>query len=123
MRRLISIIVPALLVIMGLVLAPQHASGQFVTNTPAGGSAPVATQAFAANNLLNTAAPSSGFGFATNTPVGPTSTSTNTPTATSTPTNTPTNTSTPTATFTPTNTPTPTPTPNGPFSYPEGVNP
>jgi hypothetical protein len=124
MRRLISIIVPALLVIMGLVSAPQNAFGQFVTNTPASGdSAPIATQSSAANTTATSTAPSSGFGFATNTPVGPTSTPTTTPTATSTPTATPTNTNTPTATFTPTNTPTPTPTPNGPFSYPEGINP
>ncbi len=70
--------------------------------------------------------------FATNT-VAPTSTPTFTPSATFTPSLTPTDTATPTATatatFTPTDTPTPTqtpsptPTPNGPFSYPEGVNP
>ncbi len=79
--------------------------------------------------------------FATNTPNGPTLTPSRTPrptltfTPTKTPTNTktpthtptatftPTNTKTPTPTFTPSNTPTPTPTPNGPFIYPEGVNP
>lgn len=67
--------------------------------------------------------------LATNTPAGPsaTPTLTETPsvtpsdTATFTPTFTPTNT--PTHTPTPTDTPSPTPTPNGPFSYPEGVNP
>jgi hypothetical protein len=63
------------------------------------------------------------FAFATNTPVGPTSTPTQTPSPTATFTPTPTPTNTPTATFTPTDTPTPTPTPNGPFSYPEDVNP
>ncbi len=75
------------------------------------------------------------FSFATNTPVGPsatptqTPTATETPTATLTPTPTPTATETPTATFTPsvtpspTQTPSPTPTPNGPFVYPENVNP
>lgn len=67
----------------------------------------------------NTPEPSP-FSFATNTPVGPTSTPLP-PTATATPTNTPT--STPTNTFTPSPTFTPTPTPNGPYTYPEGVNP
>jgi hypothetical protein len=67
--------------------------------------------------------------FATNTPNGPTLTPsktprpTRTPTPTATPTNTPTATFTPSNTPTPTDTPTPTPTPNGPFSYPENVNP
>ncbi len=46
---------------------------------------------------------------------------TSTPRMTPTPSLTPSNT--PTATLTPSSTPTPTPTPNGPFSYPEGVNP
>jgi hypothetical protein len=69
------------------------------------------------------------FSFATNTPAGPTSTpsATLTPsltaTQTPTPTATATNTSTPTNTPTPTDTPSPTPTPNGPFSYPDDVNP
>jgi len=67
--------------------------------------------------------------FATNTPAGPTDTPTATATLTLTPTDTATATATntatntPTATFTPTDTPSPTPTPNGPFVYPEGVNP
>lgn len=60
--------------------------------------------------------------FATNTPAA-TLTPSITPTPSHTPTATFTPTFTPTATFTPTSTPTPTPTPNGPFSYPEGVNP
>src|SRR6266508_3020928 len=61
--------------------------------------------------------------FATNTPAGPSATPSDTPspsatfTATFTPSFTPTNTS------TPTDTPSPTATPNGPFVYPEGVNP
>jgi hypothetical protein len=69
------------------------------------------------------------FAFATNTPSGPTNTPTLTPPPSSTPTDMPTVTPSPTATFTPTSTdtptdtPSPTPTPNGPFSYPEGVNP
>lgn len=72
----------------------------------------------------NTPKPTSiDFAFATNTPVGPTSTPSQTPSPTATFTPTPTPTNTPTATFTPTDTPTPTPTPNGPFSYPEDVNP
>ena len=70
----------------------------------------------------NTPAPTA-FSFATNTPAGPSPTPSATPTATATPTDTPTSTFTPTATDTPTATPSPTPTPNGPFSYPEGVNP
>lgn len=57
------------------------------------------------------------FDIATNTPAGPTATATSTATATATATFTPTSTPTPTAT------PSPTPTPNGPFSYPEGINP
>lgn len=115
------------LLVLGLV--PPIASGQFdVTNTP-----PPPT-----NPPIN---------FATNTPRGPsatptltitpsvtpsltptptltpTFTPTPTPTSTYTPTPTPTPTFTPSNTPTPTATPTPTPTPNGPFIYPEGVNP
>lgn len=63
------------------------------------------------------------FSFATNTPAGPSATPSRTPTATDTATATATATFTPTATSTPTDTPSPTPTPNGPFSYPENVNP
>ncbi|MBI1281230.1 MAG: DUF3048 domain-containing protein [Anaerolineaceae bacterium] len=63
------------------------------------------------------------FDFATNTPAGPTSTPSRTPTATNTPTATATASFTPTATPTATDTPSPTPTPNGPFSYPENINP
>lgn len=63
------------------------------------------------------------FTIATNTPAGPSPTPTATPTATDTPTATPTSTPTPTITPSPTDTPSPTPTPNGPFYYPEGVNP
>jgi hypothetical protein len=61
--------------------------------------------------------------FFTNTPAGPTKTPTPSPTATATATSTFTATPTPTNTPTPTQTPSPTPTPNGPFSYPEGINP
>ncbi len=70
----------------------------------------------------NTPAPTE-FSFATNTPAGPTATpsATLSPTPTFMPTDTPTNT--PTATFTPSDTPSLTPTPNGPFSYPDDVNP
>ena len=63
------------------------------------------------------------FDFATNTPAGPTSTPSRTPTATNTATATATASRTPTASSTPTDTPSPTPTPNGPFSYPENINP
>ena len=63
------------------------------------------------------------FTFATNTPSGPTWTPSLTRTPTETATATPTATFTPTNTLTPTDTPSPTPTPNGPFVYPEGVNP
>lgn len=55
--------------------------------------------------------------FFTNTPAGPTKTPTPLPTDTATAT------STPSATPSPTDTATPTPTPNGPFSYPDGINP
>lgn len=86
----------ALLIIMWIVPA-QHthtARAQFETNTPQ-------------PDVIN---------FATNTPAA-----TRTPSQTPTPSHTPT--LTPTATSTPTETPSPTPTPNGPFTYPEGVNP
>jgi len=63
------------------------------------------------------------FSFATNTPAGPTSTPSRTATATDTATSTTTPSFTPTATPTATDTPSPTPTPNGPFSYPENINP
>ncbi len=63
------------------------------------------------------------FDFATNTPAGPTSTPSRTATATDTATSTATPSFTPTATATATDTPSPTPTPNGPFSYPENINP
>lgn len=76
------------------------------------GSAPAAAQ------LFNTNTPNpEPIAFFTNTPPGPTKTATPTATATFTATFTPTETDTPTAT------PSPTPTPNGPFSYPEGINP
>ncbi|MEO1289273.1 MAG: DUF3048 domain-containing protein [Chloroflexota bacterium] len=112
MRKLTSILVITMLILIGFSLQTQPVAGQFSTNTPVstsgGDSLPSAPN---------------GFNFVTNTPLGPTSTPTNTPTNTATATATATNTSTPTATFTPSNTPSPTPTPNGPFSYPEGVNP
>jgi hypothetical protein len=92
----------ALVTLAALTLLPMAASAangsprleQFETSTP----------------------PPEAINFATNTPAV-TNTPTQTPTATFTPT------PTPTATFTPTFTPTPTPTPNGPYQYPEGVNP
>jgi len=86
--------------------------GQFETNTPIPTEQP--------NDSIDS--PGGNF-FATNTPLGPTPTPTSTSTPTLTPTATATSTSTPTPTFTPSNTPTPTPTPNGPFIYPDGVNP
>jgi len=115
MHRTLSLLSIILLLSVFLVAAPQHAQGQFATNTPdgEGGQLPAATDAL----------PGSGFGFSTNTPSGPTATPTNTPTATLTPTNTATNTPTPTASNTPTDTPTPTATPIGPASYPQGINP
>lgn len=61
--------------------------------------------------------------FATNTPAGPSPTATKTPLPTATETATFTPSFTPTNTNTPTDTPAPTATPNGPFVYPEGVNP
>lgn len=97
MRRWIGIVLILMCVFAILGLIPVTVFGRqnvFATNTPS--PTPVS--------------------FATNTPEGPTATST--PTAT----NTPTATSTPTASFTPTNTPSPTPTPIGPFFYPEGIN-
>lgn len=106
MRPLIGRLIPFILILITLIMIPMSANSQqvFITNTPR----PSPVQ------------------FITNTPrPSPTATFTpsNTPTNTATPTATFTATSTPTATFTPSNTPSPTPTPNGPFVYPEGVNP
>ena len=84
----------------------------------AASSAPAAAQLF----YTNTPDPEPILLF-TNTPAGPTRTPTPSPTATATATSTATPTSTPTNSPTPTDTPSPTPTPNGPFSYPEGINP
>src|SRR5690606_29253001 len=116
--QLASILLVSMLIFLALSLETHPVEGQFITNTPSG----------QANNAEPTQrdvlpAPGGGFGFATNTPLGPTNTPTNTPTTTATPTVTPSDTPTPTASFTPTNTATPTATPNGPFSYPQGVNP
>lgn len=102
MRRIFGFILAAMLLTALFGSATSgRTSGQFFTNTPRPTQVP----------------------FSTNTPSGPTPTPSNTPTATATPTATPTDTNTPTATFTPSHTPSPTPTPNGPFIYPEGVNP
>lgn len=95
MRRIFGIGVAVLLI----TLAGNH-------------NAPVTAQLF----NTNTPSPQS-ISFATNTPAGPSATPTSTPTETAT------STSTPTATPTATATPSPTPTPNGPFSYPDGINP
>ena len=116
MRQTGSIIFLGMLIFIVLSIQSSPVEGQFATNTPAGQSS---NNSGASTDSL----PSNGFGFATNTPMGPTHTPTNTATSTATPTQTPSNTPTPTATFTPTNTPSPTPTPNGPFWYPEGINP
>jgi hypothetical protein len=111
MRRVLALIFSTAVLIVVLGRAPDVVVGshpeQFATNTPR----------------------PPGFSFVTNTPSGPTRTPTasSTPTGTATPSDTPTptatDTPTPTATDTPTLTPSPTPTPNGPFIYPEGVNP
>jgi len=116
MRRAISVIFLLAIALVGLVAAPTIADPALQLTLPG----------------TNTPRP---MPFPTNTPNGPsatptetltataTATDTLTPTATLTPTPTFTPTLTPTPTSTPTDTPTPTPTPNGPFSYPEGVNP
>lgn len=124
MRQLASILLVTMLIVMALSLETNPVESQFATNTPVGQNENTSSQE------TDTEVPAAeGFGFATNTPPGPTLTPTNTATSTATPTLTPSNTPTPTATFTPTNTPTPTdtptptPTPNGPFWYPEGINP
>ncbi|MGJ3238439.1 MAG: DUF3048 domain-containing protein [Anaerolineae bacterium] len=114
MRQLASILLAIFVFLAMNSLPTGTVQGQFSTNTPSG-----QTNEQPTNDTLRPG----GFNFATNTPSGPTPTATNTATSTATPTATATNTSTPTATFTPTNTPSPTPTPNGPFSYPEGINP
>lgn len=95
MRRLIGLGTVAVLALLAATNKDPAAAQLFNTNTPE--PEPIV--------------------FFTNTPLGPTKTPTPTATATFTATFTPTNTA------TPTNTPTPTPTPNGPFSYPDGVNP
>lgn len=96
--RLFSILTGLVALSMAIAGGSLSAAAQFATNTPR----PQPTDAVL---------------FSTNTPVGPTNTPTLTATATFTPTDTPTNTATSTAT------PSPTPTPNGPFSYPDGINP
>jgi hypothetical protein len=82
-----------------------------------GGGAPVIV-----DQLFVTSTPRPTVAFVTNTPLGPTDTSTPSPTPSATATAT--DTATPTATDTPTSTPTftPSPTPNGPFLYPDNVN-
>jgi hypothetical protein len=112
MRRFLSLLPLLLLTTAALAILPEQSVwGQFATNTPdsAANSSPVVLPA-----QPTTAA--SGFGFATNTPDGPTLTPSLTPTATLTP----------SATFTPSLTPSPTftpsPTPVGPFSYPDNFN-
>jgi len=107
MHRLFALSAATLTVIVALLAvavphlgAVSKVAAQFETNTP----------------------PPDVINFATITPrVTPTPSLTLTPSLT--PSNTPTATLTPSNTPTPTHTPTPTPTPNGPFSYPEGVNP
>ncbi|MBZ0279294.1 MAG: DUF3048 domain-containing protein [Anaerolineae bacterium] len=112
MRRFLGFLSVALLILGGAAL-PNVTQATLLQVTLPGTNTPVPTV----------------FSFATNTPIGPTATPsitptlTHTPTASFTPTPTPTATFTPTDTPTPTETPSPTPTPNGPFSYPEGVNP
>lgn len=121
MRRIVSLSLLVLLVSLGSAILPASVQGQFATNTPSEGEAlPVTTQPPSEPTEDDSLG---GFGFATNTPDGPTNTPTSTSTPTATPSNTPTNTPTPTASYTPTNTPTPTPTPIGPFTYPTGINP
>ncbi|MEO8606647.1 MAG: DUF3048 domain-containing protein [Chloroflexota bacterium] len=110
MRRLPGFILLTLLLAAGLMTMPR------------------VTMSSPANQIeitlpgTNTPAPTS-FSFATNTPAGPSATPSATLTPTETPTDTATATFTPTNSPTPTDTPSPTPTPNGPFSYPEDVNP
>lgn len=110
MRRLLPLVLIILMLpfVLPAVAQSEFNQVQFVTNTPR----PVS--------------------FVTNTPAGPTATPlppsetplpSETPSPTLTPTETSTSTSTPTNTSTPTETPSPTPTPNGPFIYPQGVNP
>lgn len=107
MRRIVTIGIALFLALISTIIVPGTVLGSeigqdaFPTNTPR----------------------PTDFEFVTNTPLGPTATPTDTPPPTDTATLTPTHTPTPTATFTPSDTPTPTPTPNGPFLYPEGVNP
>lgn len=114
MRRSFGLLLSAAMFLLALAALPTVAQdGTALQVTLPGTNTPIPTT----------------FAFATNTPAGPSATPTLTFTPTPTPTDTLTPTPTPTATFTPSNTPTPTstptptPTPNGPFIYPEGVNP
>lgn len=110
MRRLPGFLLLIMLAAVGLMAAPR------------------VTMSSPANQIeitlpgTNTPAPTD-FSFSTNTPAGPSATPTATSTPSATPTDTATATFTPTNSPTPTDTPSPTPTPNGPFSYPENVNP
>ena len=119
MRRIFAFI-SMMLLTLTMAAAPVMGQNIFVTNTPNTSNEPSATPEPAEPTEADeTAEP---FSFATNTPLGPTSTPTLTPTMTDTATATATPSFTPTATFTPTDTPSPTPTPNGPFIYPDNVN-
>lgn len=119
MRQFASIFTASMLILLAISLPTNHVEGQFATNTPVGqgDSNDTNEDTSDSDEADELQPPSSGFSFATNTPIGPTNTATSTPTSTATASNTP------TATFTPSSTPSPTATPNGPFSYPQGVNP
>lgn len=113
MRRITSLLPVAMCtLLLTLGLPGSITQGQFITVTPAGDQ-PVTSS--------TTPAPAS-FGFATNTPSGPTLTPSATPSPTGTPTETATLTFTPTPSPTATDTPSPTPTFVGPFQYPDGIN-
>lgn len=107
MRRIVSLFAICALCAISLTASPLTVLGQFATNTPT--PADDVAEPTATDNAQNSPSTNQdgGFSFATNTPDAPLAT----PTPSATPTE------------TPTVTPSVTPTPNGPFSYPEGINP
>lgn len=112
MRRILSFILFTFIVSLPMWALPAAVQGQFATNTPGAPENDNTTQP-ADDTGLQPSDDQPLAGFATNTPDGPVVSPTPSATATATATVTP----------SPTDTPTITPTPNGPFSYPEGVNP
>ncbi|MGB1287778.1 MAG: DUF3048 domain-containing protein [Aggregatilineales bacterium] len=108
MRRIVSLCLLAGFLLLMTTLDHHEVVGQFATNTPAADTTNDDNTTDDTTTDVATATPTPGNSlFATNTPDVPSATPTNTVTPS------------PTMTFTPS----PTPVPNGPFSYPDGINP